>query len=122
MRVTRVFTAQPDVLGGTVVEVEADIHRGLHAFSIVGLASKAIEEAKDRVGSAIKHSGYPSPKSQNYKIVISLAPADLKKDGPLFDLPIAIAYLHAAEAIQMDGTKRIFVGELALDGALRPVK
>lgn len=121
MSVTQVFTIQPNVLTGTVVSIEADLSRGLHSFSIVGLAGKAIEEAKDRVSAAIKHSGFTSPKSQNHKIVISLAPADLKKEGPLFDLPIAIAYLHAAGLITTDTTKRIFVGELALNGDLRPV-
>jgi len=80
MSVTQVFTVQPQVLGGTVVSIEADLSRGLHSFSIVGLAGKAIEEAKDRVSTAIKHSGFDSPKSQNHKIVISLAPADLKKE------------------------------------------
>ena len=85
MSVTQVFTVQPHVLGGTVVSIEADLSRGLHSFSIVGLAGKAIEEAKDRVSTAIKHSGFDSPKSQNHKIVISLAPADLKKEGAAFD-------------------------------------
>jgi magnesium chelatase family protein len=122
MAIACVHTAQPEVLGGTIVTIEADISRGLHAFSIVGLAGKAIDESKDRIGSAIKHSGYPSPKTKNQKIVISLSPADLKKDGPLFDLPIAIAYLLAAEEIRSNNTKRVFVGELGLDGNLRPVK
>lgn len=120
--VTAVTTAQPHVLGGTVVNIEADINRGLHAFAIVGLAGKAVDEAKDRVSSAIKHSGYPSPKSENHKIVISLSPADLKKEGPLFDVPIAIAYLLTAELIKTDNIKRMFVGELSLDGTLRGVK
>jgi magnesium chelatase family protein len=122
MRVTRVFTAQANILDGQIVQVEVDINRGLHAFSIVGLASKAIEEAKDRVNSAIKHTNFPAPKSQNHKVVVSLAPADIKKDGPLFDLPIAIAYLAATEHINPDETKRMYVGELALDGTLRPVR
>lgn len=122
MSITPVFTIQPSVQGGTLVRIEADLSRGLHSFSIVGLAGKAIEEAKDRISAALKHSGFPSPKSQNQKIVISLAPADIKKEGPLFDLPIAIAYLLAAELITMDGTKRIFVGELSLDGELRSVR
>ncbi|MFN3188260.1 MAG: YifB family Mg chelatase-like AAA ATPase [Candidatus Paceibacteria bacterium] len=120
--ITAVTTAQPHVLGGTVVTIEADINRGLHSFAIVGLAGKAVDEAKDRVSSAIKHSGYPSPKSENHKIVISLSPADLKKEGPLFDVPIAIAYLLTAELIKTDKTKRMFVGELSLDGTLRGVK
>lgn len=122
MSVTQVFTVQPQVLGGTVVSIEADLSRGLHSFSIVGLAGKAIEEAKDRVSTAIKHSGFDSPKSQNHKIVISLAPADLKKEGPLFDLPIAIAYLLTAGVMSTDSTKRILIGELALSGELRPVR
>lgn len=79
MAIARVTTVQPDVLRGTVVTIEADISRGLHAFSVVGLASKAVDEAKDRVGSAIKHSGYSSPKTKNQKVIISLSPADLKK-------------------------------------------
>ena len=79
MEIARVHTVQPEVLRGTIVDIEADISRGLHAFSIVGLAGKAIDESKDRVGSAIKHSGYPSPKTKNQKVVISLSPADLKK-------------------------------------------
>ena len=122
MSVAKVCTTQPQVLSGTLVTIEADISRGLHSFSIVGLAGKAIDEAKDRVSSAIKHSGFDSPKSKNHKIIISLSPADLKKDGPLFDLPIAIAYLLAAGDITTDGKERILIGELGLDGTLRKVK
>ncbi len=122
MSVAAVSTIQPHVLGGTVVTIEADLSRGLHAFAIVGLAGKAIEEAKDRMSAAIKHSGYPAPKSQNHKIVISLSPADIKKDGPLFDLPLAVAYLLATDAITIDTARRVYVGELGLDGTLRPVR
>lgn len=122
MSVTQVFTVQPQVLGGTVVSIEADVSRGLHSFSIVGLAGKAIEEAKDRVSTAIKHSGFDSPKTQNHKIIISLAPADLKKEGPLFDLPIAVAYLLTTGLIACDTVKRIYIGELSLEGKLRPVR
>jgi len=122
MQVAQVSTVQPHVLSGTVVTIETDIARGLHSFSIVGLAGKAIDESKDRVGSAIKHSGYTSPKTKNQKVVVSLAPADLKKEGPLFDLPIAISYLIAAGDIETDNTKRVYVGELSLDGSLRPIK
>ncbi|MCA9360402.1 YifB family Mg chelatase-like AAA ATPase [Candidatus Nomurabacteria bacterium] len=122
MAIARVHTVQPDILRGTVINIEADISRGLHSFSVVGLASKAVDESKDRVGSAIKHSGYTSPKAKNQKVVISLSPADLKKEGPLFDLPIAIAYLVASGEIEIDEVKRIFIGELSLDGTLRPVR
>lgn len=121
MGVALVYTAQPHILSGTVVRIEADLSRGLHSFSIVGLAGKAIEESKDRISSAIKHSGFPAPKSQNHKITISLSPADLKKEGPLFDLPIALSYLEAAGEIQTD-PKILYVGELGLDGQLRPIK
>ena len=122
MEIATVHTVQPDVLRGTIINIEVDISRGLHAFAIVGLVGKAVDESKDRVGSAIKHSGYASPKTKNQKVIISLSPADLKKEGPLFDLPIAIAYLIAAEEIIVDETKRIYIGELSLSGALSPVK
>lgn len=122
MAVARVFGAQPDVLGATVITIEADLSRGLHSFTVVGLAGKAVEEARDRTNSAIKNSGFKAPKSTNHKIIISLAPADIKKEGPLFDLPIAVAYLLAAGDITADVTKRLFIGELALDGTVRPVR
>jgi magnesium chelatase family protein len=121
MSIARVFTVQPHILSGTIICIEVDLSRGLHAFSIVGLAGKAIDESKDRVSSAIKHTGYDSPKSKNHKITISLSPADVKKEGPLFDLPIAIAYLIAAEEISA-ATDTIYIGELGLDGSLKPVR
>lgn len=122
MAVAQVFAAQPDVLGATIVTIEADLSRGLHSFTVVGLAGKAVEEARDRTNSAIKNSGFKAPKSTNHKIIISLAPADIKKEGPLFDLPIAIAYLIAAGELKGDVAKKLFLGELALDGTLRPVR
>lgn len=123
MSIARVYTAQPHVLSGTIVSIEADLSRGLHSFTIVGLAGKAIEEAKDRVSSAIKNSGYKAPKSSNHKIVISLSPADLKKEGPLYDVPIALAYLAAAgEVVLPEETTTGYVGELALDGSIRAVR
>lgn len=122
MSVAKVSTIQPGVLKGDIVTIETDISRGLHAFSVVGLAGKAVDESKDRVGSAIKHSGFPSPKTKNQKVVVSLSPADLKKEGPLFDLPIAISYLIAAGEVETDNTKRIYIGELGLDGSVKPIK
>lgn len=122
MAVATTYTAQGNVTGGMLITVEADLARGLHSFTLVGLAGKAVEEAKDRVSAAIKNSGYPSPKSQNHKITISLAPADAKKDGPLFDLPIALAYLAASGAITPNSTKRCIIGELSLGGDVRAVK
>jgi len=120
--IARVFAAQPDILGATCVSVETDLSRGLHAFSVVGLAGKAVEEARDRLASAIKHSGFQSPKSHNHKVVMSLAPADLKKEGPLFDVPMALSYLIAAEEIRFDTATKLFVGELGLDGSVRRVR
>lgn len=120
--IARVYTAQPGVLRGDIVTIEADLARGLYSFAIVGLAGKAVEEAKDRVSAAIKNSGFKNPKSENQKVVISLAPADLKKDGPLFDLPIAMAYLLASGNVKGNCEKTLFIGELSLDGSLRKVR
>jgi magnesium chelatase family protein len=122
MQYARVFGAQTSVLTPTIVSVETDLSRGLHAFTLVGLPDKAVEESRDRVAAAIKHSGFESPKSRNQKIVISLAPADLKKEGPMFDLPIALSYLLAADDIRFNPDEYLFVGELSLDGTLRPVR
>lgn len=122
MSIARVFGAQPNITSADIVTLETDLSRGLFAFSIVGLPGKAVEEAKDRVNSAIKNSGFDAPKSHNHKIVISLAPADLKKEGPLFDLPMAISYLLASEYIHADVSCTVFLGELGLDGTLRPVR
>lgn len=118
----RVHAAQPGILRGDIVTVECDLSRGLYSFTVVGLAGKAVDEAKDRVSAAIKNAGFPAPKSQNQKIVISLAPADLKKEGPLFDLPIALSYLTAAGECAPVADDVVVLGELALDGSLRPVR
>jgi magnesium chelatase family protein len=74
------------------------------------------------VVAAIKNSGFTSPKQKNQKIVVSLAPADIKKEGPIFDLAIALAYLLASEEIKFDPKDKIFLGELSLDGKIRPIK
>src|SRR3989344_3194488 len=74
------------------------------------------------MSSALKNSGFKSPKNQNQKVVISLSPADLKKEGPYFDLAIALAYLLSAEEIDFDPKGKIFLGELSLNGELQPIK
>jgi magnesium chelatase family protein len=122
MHYARVYGAQTSLLSPCIVSIETDLSRGLHAFTVVGLPDKAVEESRDRVAAAIKHAGFDSPKSRNQKIVISLAPADLKKEGPMFDLPIALSYLLASEDIQFDPEPYLFIGELSLDGKLRGVK
>lgn len=121
MHYARVFGAQTSLLNPHIVSIETDLSRGLHSFSVVGLPDKAVEESRDRVAAAIKHAGFESPKSRNQKIVISLAPADLKKEGPLFDLPIALSYLLAADDIRFNPDRLVFIGELSLDGKLRGV-
>ncbi len=109
------------MLRAHTVAVEVDISRGLNSFTLVGLPDKAVEESRDRVCAAIKNSGFESPKSKNEKIVISLAPADVRKEGPMFDVPIALAYLCAAEYLSFDSKTKLFLGELSLDGDVRPV-
>ncbi len=122
MSFARITSAQPDIPHAHLVDVETDVARGLHAFSVVGLPDKAVEEARDRIASAIKHSGFTSPKSTNKKIVISLAPAALRKEGAVFDVPMALGYLLAAEEIRADTNTMVFAGELALDGKVRPIR
>ncbi|MBI2676757.1 MAG: YifB family Mg chelatase-like AAA ATPase [Candidatus Yanofskybacteria bacterium] len=104
------------------IDVEVDSFPGLHFFNIVGLPDKSVEESKDRLDSAIRNSGLVNPKSKNLRIIVNLAPANIKKEGSSFDLPITIGYLAATSQIKLDPKKaRLFAGELSLDGSLRPV-
>lgn len=108
-------------LDAQTVEVEADLGGGQGGFFIiVGLPDTAIQEARERVWSAIKNTGLNFPRS---KIVVNLAPADIRKEGPAYDLPIALALLMTAGILELDleDQKAIYVGELSLDGRLRPV-
>jgi magnesium chelatase family protein len=118
---SRVYSAQPFQLQGHIVTVEIDITNGLHSFTIIGLPDKAVEESRDRVSSSIKNSGFVSPKQENFKTVVSLAPAELKKEGSYFDLAIALGYLLSSHTIDFDPEKKIFLGELSLDGSVQPV-
>lgn len=119
MAFAKCHSAQTSLLRAHIVDIEVDLSRGLHAFSIVGLPDKAVEESRDRVSAAIKHVGFTSPKAKNQKVVIALAPADLRKEGPAFDLGIAIAYLLATGDIDVETEHRLFLGELSLDGNVR---
>ncbi len=121
MSFSKVYSAQANLLSVTPISVETDISRGLNAFAIVGLPDKAVEEARDRVSAAIKNSGFDSPKAKNHKIVISLAPADQKKEGPSYDVAIALSYLVANKDISFDYEGKLFLGELSLDGKVRKV-
>jgi len=123
MSFSKVYSAQTQLLHVTPIAVETDITRGsLFAFAIVGLPDKAVEEARDRVSAAIKNSGFKSPKNNNHKIVISLAPAGVEKQGTHFDVAIALSYLLANDEIEFDPEKKIFLGELSLDGKIRPIR
>ena len=101
------------------VTAEADVAGGLPQFSIVGLPDSAVKESADRVRSAMKNSGYPFPPS---RITVNLAPADVRKSGPVYDLPVLLALLSAGGTIQQPQPCQAFVGELSLDGSLRPVR
>lgn len=118
MGIAKVLSATTIGLDATKIEVEADLSNGLPSFLIVGLPDKAVEEAKERVRSAIKNSNLQFPAK---RITINLAPADVKKEGPIFDLAIAVAILDASGQVGGD-SKSMFVGELSLDGALRHTK
>jgi len=116
MPLSKVYSAAVVGLEVYPIEVEVDISNGLPAFTIVGLPDKSVEEAKDRVRSAIRNSGADFPAK---RITVNLAPADLKKAGPIYDLPIALGVLAADNQIPAIEATTILVGELALDGKLR---
>ena len=107
-------------LEGILIDVEIDINKGLSSYDIVGLPDVAVKESKERVRSAIKNSGFTFPTN---KITVNLAPANVKKAGPMFDLPVAVAILSSSS--QLISTKLkdfIVVGELGLDGKVKPVQ
>ncbi|KPJ57549.1 magnesium chelatase [Parcubacteria bacterium DG_74_2] len=119
---SRVFSAAVTGLEAQVIEIEVNVSYGLRHFEIVGLPDKAVEESKERVGAALESSGFKSPHHQPLRVLVSLAPADLKKEGSLYDLPIALAFLLAKKKINFEPSNKVFLGELALDGRLRPAK
>jgi len=120
---SKVYSIQTSGLNAKLINIETDISKKtLYSFSVVGLPDKAVEESRDRISAALKNSGFPSPKSYNQKTIVSLAPADLKKEGPLFDLAMAIGYLLADNEIKFDPKEKIFLGELSLNGDVCPIK
>ncbi|MDP3963323.1 MAG: YifB family Mg chelatase-like AAA ATPase [bacterium] len=116
-----IYSAAVWGLDAVPIEVEIDASPGLHMFCIVGLPDKAVEEAKERVGTALRNSGFEPPHRQAHRVIVNLAPADFKKEGPAYDLPIAIGFLHATQQLPFDPLEKLFIGELALDGAVRSV-
>ncbi|HNQ24227.1 MAG TPA: YifB family Mg chelatase-like AAA ATPase [Phycisphaerae bacterium] len=119
--VHRLHSVAFDGIEAIPVEVEVDVsHAGYAGTAVVGLPDPAVKESIERVRSALQNSGYQFPR---YKTVVNLAPADLRKEGPIFDLPIALGILFADGAAVPDRTEQFLViGELALDGRVRPVK
>jgi len=116
----KVYTCGVFGLQALTIEVEADVSSQLPGIFIVGLPDKAVEEARERVRSALKNSGCEFPRT---KVTINLAPADVKKEGSAYDLPIALALLIASHQLESPAgfANRLFLGELSLEGVLRPV-
>ncbi len=117
----KVYSGATIGLDGVLVEIEADVlTKGLHQFTVVGLPDAAVKEARDRVSAAIKNTGFRPP-HQSGRVTVNLAPADLPKGSSAYDLPMALAFLLATKQIAFPCEKRFFIGELALDGRIRPV-
>ena len=119
--IAKIFSCALVGLQAELIEVEVDIRRGLPRFFMVGLPDTAVRESRDRVMAAIKNSGQMFP--PNKRVTVNLAPADLRKEGPAYDLPIAVGILAASQQVWLDGLENsLFVGELSLDGAVRNCK
>jgi magnesium chelatase family protein len=116
----RVLSAALRGVEAALVRVEVDVAAGLPAFTTVGLPDSAVRESRERVRTAIRNAGFPFPQD---RITVNLAPADLRKEGASFDLPIALGILAATGALRAGGLGSLaVVGELALDGQIQPVR
>jgi magnesium chelatase family protein len=115
---TRVISGAVSGVEGYPVQVEVDIASGLPGFDIVGLPDSAVKEARERVRTAIRNSGHQFPVKQ---ITVNLAPADTRKSGPAFDLPVAVGILICTETLPQQASAALFTGELSLDGEVKPV-
>ena len=117
---TKVKTVSLTGLDGTVIEIQTDISNGIVAFDIIGLPDTTVREARERAKSAIKNCGCEYPKK---RITMNLAPAAIKKEGAAFDLAITLSVLDASKQIDIyDREDTVFIGELGLDGSLKPVR
>lgn len=116
--VSKVISAGLSGIEGLKVACECDLSGGLPSFDLVGLPDASVKEARDRVRAAIKNCGYEFPMR---RITVNLAPADLRKEGPLYDLPIFLGIMAASRQLPQPQPWQAFVGELSLDGMLRPV-
>lgn len=119
---SKVYSAILDGLEGKIIEIETGLIPGLSSFSIVGLPDKAIQESKERITLALKSISAKSPLKFNRKTIVNLAPADIKKEGSILDLGIAVSFLIASRQIKELKKKILFLGELSLDGKLRKIK
>jgi len=115
----KVIAHEPNSLEGVLVQVEVDIRRGIPGVDLVGLAAGAVRESRERVRAAVRNSGFEFPQD---RVLINLAPADLPKEGSAYDLPIALAVLGAAGSVPDPGRPFLALGELRLDGSVRPVR
>jgi magnesium chelatase family protein len=116
---SRIYSAAIDGAEARILEVEADVSPGLPSFSIVGLPDAAVRESRERVRSAVRNCGFDLPPRS---VTINLAPADWRKEGSALDLAVAAAILSTSGALPPEGRRRVLVGELALDGSIRPVR
>ena len=120
---SHLYSAELEGVEARLITVETDINVGLHNFTIVGLADKSLSEAKERVNSALKNTGIRPPNQENRRITVNLAPAEIQKSGSQYDLAIALGYiLSTGQMSPFDPEGKIFLGELALDGSLRPIR
>ncbi|MDK1030230.1 MAG: magnesium chelatase domain-containing protein [Anaerolineae bacterium] len=116
----RVFSCAIIGLDGVIIEVEVDTTTGLGGVEIVGLPDKAVQESRERVQSAIKNAGLPFPRK---RVIVNLAPAAVRKEGPAYDLPIALGILIMQELLPVDCVKdALVVGELSLEGTVRHIR
>ena len=121
MAIERIISVAHRGLQSECIEVEADVSRHVPAFILVGLPDAAVQEARERIRSALDNSGYPFPRT---KVTVNLAPAHMRKEGSMYDVAIAVSILQAQDCISLSEKDRrsVFVGELSLNGDLRPVK
>ncbi len=117
---SKIYSSATYGIEAYIVEVETNVERNIPSFTIVGLPDNAIKESRERVSAAIKNSGFEFPIK---KITINLAPADIKKEGSSFDLAVAIGIIRTSEKLTDNMlSDTVFLGELSLDGTLRPIK
>ncbi len=123
-RLSLAYSAELEGVDAKLISIETDISVGLSVFNIIGLADKSLNEAKERINPALKNCGFTPPISNNLRITVNLAPADIKKTGTQYDLAMAVGYLISSGQIKPTINLKDFLllGELSLDGGLRPVR